>query len=303
MQLLDEIIEQAVDDKTSLPTLLRKCLLLAHQLKNAKLKAWVEYELNGYPNVETLPEYRQVGIHATGTLMARGGHVINNQPLAAIVMKEDHRHWAESALLMQPVAAYDIGKDAEGKPNGARVPWPAELVGIYANDFSTGWTLIRASQQIPGTVFASVLDNVRTRILQLAIGLKEDLGDDVTDATKLPKATVDQSVVNHIYGGNVVVAATAENFNQVLNISVVQNDIDSLVGALSELGLAAADLASLKKAITADAKSGSQTIGAKTADWLKELPMALGKGTLKVGFEAAKALATKYVLSYFGLGA
>jgi len=38
MQLLDEIIQGAVDDKTSLSVLLRKCLLLAHQLKNEKLK-------------------------------------------------------------------------------------------------------------------------------------------------------------------------------------------------------------------------------------------------------------------------
>ena len=48
MQLLDEIIEDAVNDKVNLSVLLRKCLVLAHQLKNDKLKAWAEYELNGY---------------------------------------------------------------------------------------------------------------------------------------------------------------------------------------------------------------------------------------------------------------
>ncbi|MFQ3456945.1 hypothetical protein PMN64_27045 [Bradyrhizobium sp. UFLA01-814] len=302
MQLLDEIIEGAVDDKIPLPSLLRKCLLLAHQLKNAKLKAWVEYELNGYPGEEALPEYRKVGVHATGTFMTRGGQTINNQPLAATVLSEEHRHWAETAPLMQPIAAYDIGKDAEGKPNSARMPWPAELVALYADKFAQGWTLIRASQQVPGTIFVSVLDNVRTRILQLALGLKEELGDEMTDATKLPKASVDQSVVNHIYGGNVVVAATAENFSQVQNISVVQNDLPSLLKAMEELGLHPTDVKSLSKAVQADAKAGATTIGQKTSEWLKELPVSLGKGTLKVGFEAAKSLATKYVLAYFGLG-
>jgi hypothetical protein len=43
-------------------------------------------------------------------------------------------------------------------------------------------------------------------------------------------------------------------------------------------------------------------MGQKTSKWLKELPVSLGKGTLKVGFEVAKSLATKYVLTFFGLG-
>jgi hypothetical protein len=34
MRLVDEIIDLAVDDKTPLPVILRKCLVLAHDLKN-----------------------------------------------------------------------------------------------------------------------------------------------------------------------------------------------------------------------------------------------------------------------------
>jgi hypothetical protein len=47
MQLIDEIIELAVDDRTSLSVLLRKCLVLSHRLKNERLKAWAEKELDG----------------------------------------------------------------------------------------------------------------------------------------------------------------------------------------------------------------------------------------------------------------
>ena len=83
----------------------------------------------------------------------------------------------------------------------------------------------------------------------------------------------------------------------------IQNDIEGLIRALNELGLPRRDVEGLKKAIAEDAKTGSKTLGAKTAEWLKDLPLTLGKGTLKVGFEVAKALATKYVMSYFGLGA
>ncbi|QQN61382.1 hypothetical protein JIR23_17095 [Bradyrhizobium diazoefficiens] len=42
---MDGIIKAAIDDGTSLPSLLRRCLLLAHELRNDKLKAWAESEL------------------------------------------------------------------------------------------------------------------------------------------------------------------------------------------------------------------------------------------------------------------
>jgi hypothetical protein len=71
---------------------------------------------------------------------------------------------------------------------------------------------------------------------------------------------------------------------------------------MKELGLGPTDIKALENAITADEKDGAKTIGQRTSEWLKELPTLLGKGTLKVGFEVAKSLATKFVLSYFGIG-
>jgi hypothetical protein len=42
-------------------------------------------------------------------------------------------------------------------------------------------------------------------------------------------------------------------------------------------------------AVNDDARGGAIKVG--QSEWLRELPAALGKGTLKVGFEVAKALA------------
>ncbi len=40
--LLDEIIALAIDDRQPITTLLRKCVVLAHQIKNDRLKRWAE---------------------------------------------------------------------------------------------------------------------------------------------------------------------------------------------------------------------------------------------------------------------
>ncbi|ACF01661.1 hypothetical protein Rpal_3157 [Rhodopseudomonas palustris TIE-1] len=304
MKLLDEIASDAIDDTTSLSVLLRKCLLLAHHLKNDKLKAWADQELNGYSDADALPPYRKIRITATGSFAGPFGNVLNNQPLASSILNKDHRHWAESANLTQPIAAYDIGKDENGTPQGGRIQWPADLVTLYAESFIQGWHLIRASQQIPGTVFVSIIDTVRTRILQLAIELNEGLGEDDKSAlSDLSPKKVDQSVINHIYGGNNVIATHAENFAQIGAINVSSGNIGELEKALAGLGLDDRAISTLRQAMDADAKhdGGKPTIGQRTLGWLTNAASYTSKEGLKVGFEIARKTATKWIMQYYGL--
>jgi hypothetical protein len=303
MSLLDEIISGAVDDKTNVSVVLRKCLLLAHQLRNEKLKIWAERELNGYTDVDALPPYRVVGVQATGTFSGPMGTIIRNQPLPASILDEEYRHWATTAYLMQPIASFDIGKDAEGKPNGGHYTWPADLTAMYANKFMRGYNLVRASIQVSGTAFVGVLDNVRTRILQLALELKDQLGEDIADMTKLVATKVDRSVINNIYGGNVVIAENAEHFAQIGAISLQEGDFGQLERALKELGLDEKAISSLKKAMDQDSKSdgGKPTLGQRTKKWLKDSASYASKEGLKVGIDAAKKYAAKWLLQHYGL--
>jgi AbiTii len=70
--MLDDIINLAVDDKQPITTLLRKCIVLGHQLNNERLRVWANEELNGYSSVETLPGYRTLPAPATGLFVGPG---------------------------------------------------------------------------------------------------------------------------------------------------------------------------------------------------------------------------------------
>ena len=76
LKLLDEIIDIAVDNKQPITTLLRKCIVLAHQL-NERLKVWSKNgELNGYSsivfkNIEPLEQQR------LDSLLALVGHAFS----------------------------------------------------------------------------------------------------------------------------------------------------------------------------------------------------------------------------------
>jgi hypothetical protein len=149
MQLLDEIIALAIDGNGKTPVLLRKCLLLALQLKNDRLSYWAERELDGYSEKDDPPEYRRTTGMAKGYFLGPFGASISDQPLPASVLKEEHRHWARDIQLRQPIVAYEDSGDT----GTAVFMWPADMVAAYQAKFIHGYALNRAWLEIPGTTF------------------------------------------------------------------------------------------------------------------------------------------------------
>jgi len=134
VSLLDDIIALAVNDKGSIATLLRKCPVLAHQLKNERLKAWAEKELNGYEANDELPVYRKTAALAKGHFLGSFGSQISHQPIPTAALKKEHRHFAESVELTQPIVAYEtISHDAH-----MVFDWPPNLTLLYQREFFEG---------------------------------------------------------------------------------------------------------------------------------------------------------------------
>ena len=124
MKLLDEIIEGAVSDTQPIGTVLRKCLVLERQVKNEKFRIWLDNELDGYDNVDELPDYRTINSISRGFFVGIAGRQINDQPLNLYVMEEKHRKLVDKLRLAQPAASYEgrPDKSADGSQAGSCAP-------------------------------------------------------------------------------------------------------------------------------------------------------------------------------------
>jgi len=60
MTLLREIQTAAAGTDSDVTALLRKCKILASRLKSKDLARWVDWELNGYPDSQPVPDYRKL---------------------------------------------------------------------------------------------------------------------------------------------------------------------------------------------------------------------------------------------------
>ena len=66
--LLDEIITILSDEKGTLNNALLKTKVLLHTIGKKDLTNWVTFELKGYPDEDSIPEYRWVSAEVHGHL-------------------------------------------------------------------------------------------------------------------------------------------------------------------------------------------------------------------------------------------
>jgi hypothetical protein len=303
VKLLDEIIDTATENKESISVLLRKCLVLSYQLKNDRLKEWVDKELNGYDHDDELPKYREVTAIAKGFFVGPFGSSINDQPLAPIVLKKEHQQFATTARLLQPVAAYDRTPDKSKANLKPIIHWPPDLTVMYQKDFYDGYILNRAWQEVPRTAFTAMTDTIRNRVLRFALDLRDELGFVSDDPAALPQGKVDQSVSNYIFGGNNVISATAHDFTQIEKMKITVGDFDGLAASLRKSGVEDPEISELQEALDEDAKAGDgvPSLGQRTAAWLKGFGLKVAQAGTDVGVDTAKAAATRGILQYLGL--
>ena len=122
MQLLEEIIELAVDDNGSLSALLRKCLVLSFRLKNERLRMWADKELD-YTGDDALPDYREAHTHSKGHFWGSMGSKIENYAIPTVVLDEEHRELVEKAFLREGIAAYQLEPGQKKKGGYWAIPW------------------------------------------------------------------------------------------------------------------------------------------------------------------------------------
>lgn len=308
MQLINEIIELAVDDKASLSAVLRKCLVLAHRLKNDRLKAWAEKELDGYRTSDTLPDYRETRTISKGVFFGPLGSKIENQPIPTAMLKEEHQVIVERAEFRSPIAAYELEPEERRPPGQWIIPWSPNLVAVYQKAFYQGdYALASAWQEVPGPFVASLVATVRNRILKFALEIQEELGSVGDDPAALPSERIDQTVINNIFGGNNVIAARVLDVTQAESLVVIRGDLASLTNALEHFGANKEDIQALEEAIAQDATTPptSLNLGQRTLAWIKGAAAKLASRGGDVGLDVAKAEMTaeltKLVSRFLGL--
>lgn len=305
MTLLQQIRTEAVDSGGDLSALLRKCMVLAARLRHPGFSEWVRSELNGYPDRESLPAYREFDSEAYGDFGGPFQSAIKNAPIPAVCVPEDLRELAFRETYLEGVSTLaDIVSRADEQT--LRRPWPADLIALMQRrPIYKGYVLASAWRLVSVANLVGILDTIRNRILSFALEIEAeapDAGEAQPDGTALSPETVAQ-VFNTFVMGDLSNLAVGSGSTEQTSVTVVsEGDWENLQKHLSAMGIQPTDIEALKEALEEEPTIRSKSsFGAKVSTWLGKMVSKSAQGVWKVGTSVASQVLTKALLGYYGL--
>lgn len=302
MKLVDEIIDILSSDKGKLSDALIKIKVLLHQIGHKELVSWVNNELNGYPNKNSVPEYRivpaQVLVNASNLAYEVTAHPI---PLGHLANKD--RESIITSKMDQSLAVLE--QFVENQSGHLQAHIPMETYGILGKGLSNGYNIHRAWSEISYTSVTQILIQVRSRLLDFLLELKDELPSELNEEeakAHINKVDAGNLFNSAIFGDNTTIVVGNENIQNISNTNL-KSDFESLAKTLKSNGVSDLDISELKKAIEKDAPiidDSKREYGLEVKKWLQKMLGKAVDASWQVELGVASSLLATALNSYYG---
>ena len=183
--LLDEIIGLLGDENGSLTDALLKTKILLHQIGRKELVQWVNNELNGYADDSDVPSYRVIPSHVVGNVSNVAWRA-ESQPLPIQHLDKEYQAHLEKAELRQSLAV--VEKLASSK--GAFIRRiPLEANHLFDKGLGNGFRTENIWCETSRMDIVNVLVQVRSRLLDFMLELRDNVGQSATETELREKST------------------------------------------------------------------------------------------------------------------
>lgn len=303
MTLLEDIQNSAVDAKSDLGTLLRKCKLLGARLGSKPLEDWLVWESNGYPDTIEVPEYRVWSLQVKGHFSGSFGSGFRNAPIPLVCIPERVRKYYDRYECRLSIANVEDTL-AKSRDAGMVEVNTHDLAVALGTKVYQDQNCLQAWAEFSTTNFVELVNTVRNRILDFTLALwkQQPLAGETrgVPAQGLGASMVTQIFNTTVYGGSANLVGSAHDSS--VSFHIVKNDFASLEQVLCENGLEKKDIAQLHSAIKADEPPTSpQGFGPRVSSWITAMTEKAASGTWKIGLGVAATLLEKAIAKYYGL--
>ena len=273
MKLIDDIIDILSSDTGKLSDALIKTKVLLHKVGHKELVPWVNSELNGYPDIDSLPEYRilpaQVLVNASN-----GAYRVTSHHIPMGHLNEKHRESLETARMEQSLAVLE--KFTENDEGNLQAHIPMESYGILGEGLGNSYQIESAWCAISHASVLQILIQVRSRLLDFVLELNDQFPSELDEEqVKERIGSVDTKNLfkSAIFGDNTTILVGSSNSQTVSNINLKDN-FNVLAKTLERNGVSASDINELKDAIEKDSSvinHESKTYGPAVKIWLQTM--------------------------------
>jgi len=280
MSLLREIQNSAIDANEPIATLLRKCKVLAARLGNRALKEWIEHELNGYPTISTVPEYRILSTACKGNFAGYSGRRMDNGEIPKSAITKDYRKSLFTSYVAQPVAA--IESLINSSDGSVREPWPTDTTAHFGEMIYSNMSCLQAWKVIPDNELVAILDIIRNKVLNFVLEIEAedpDAGEAPINSVPVPEEKVTQIFNTYITGSVQNVATGSTNVKQIATQNGNTEVFDKLLAALMDV-------------------SGDKQVNEKVIGAVEEMKDAQGTDSYKLYYQNFMSVLSDHMQVY-----
>lgn len=163
-----KIIIDLVRGNKSISESLQELLVITNELQNEDFSKWILNELNGYSNIDELPEYRKKLPYLIVYSGFNGMLQVENQPLPRSAFGEhskvidDINFISNSVSELENIDGNNMGKDL--------------TMFAYEIHKNTGISCLSISMKFDDNISYMILTNVKTRIIESLLLLEHEFG-------------------------------------------------------------------------------------------------------------------------------
>jgi hypothetical protein len=183
--LIDDIITILGNETGSLTDALVKTKILLYEIGNKELVEWVNNELNGYSNSDDVPPYRILPSHVFGNL----SNPVSRYRRHPIPLGHLPTHIQDSLVRSKMPQSVASLEDLAKQQKPVSRPIPMECNHSLGEQLDNSFRVERAWCEIAIHDVKSIIVNVRSRLLDFMLELRESVGHTTTDAELREKSS------------------------------------------------------------------------------------------------------------------
>ena len=199
-----ELQNEIVSSNCDVVNVLRKAHLIASKLKLTDFDKWIQYELNGYPDQESCPEYRKI----RGSLKAFNPY---NGWIPTLIQDNEFEKMICERKLANSIS--EIVSLCELSENGLISEFSGEHLALFNKMFDSPLPM-RYALHIPTTAVKDIEEKVKNTILEWTLKLEAEgiVGENMTFSEKEKDCAINiPQTVNNYYGNTSVINSPSDN--------------------------------------------------------------------------------------------
>jgi hypothetical protein len=232
MSLLRDIQNETATAGGDVVSVLRKCKVLASRLSSDELTRWVDFELDGYPESQPIPDYQRLRVNCYANFMNIRWRA-NSQDVPPFAIPEEYRESIFSPVEFRDGITVAIAYSGEGasiEASKLQILIQRHRVMFPQMQCSRAWKVIAATE------FQQLISAVNNRILDFSLKIESEnpsAGEAPPNSQPISRSRLQPLVQNTFYGPVGNLSQNGERITQTANMGVEPQDLTRLVDELT----------------------------------------------------------------------